>query len=260
MKGGKFTIRGVANQVAEDKLEHGTHKHASYIPWAKKGFRRLHEDTLCSVKTISVPMNAYNAVDLDDIEDYVDWTKVGIQYGDKVYALSRADDIALLQSVTDCGVPIKNLPMASVDDVQTGISTDAYMPYWFTGWGNYADGFGAYSGTSLPYKGVFTYNSERNQLQFSSNFNVENIYLEYITDGSGCDGDTEVDSRVFDYLVLFTHYERIRNRTDVPIAEKQRMSEELFYEHQRVRKLINPMTKEDLVNSLRRGYRLTPHI
>ena len=96
MKGGKYTIRGVANQVAEDKLEHGTHKHASYIPWAKKGFRRLHEDTLCSVKTISVPMNAYNAVDLDDIEDYVDWTKVGIQYGDKVYALSKADDIALL--------------------------------------------------------------------------------------------------------------------------------------------------------------------
>lgn len=36
MKGGKYTIRGVANQVAEDKLEHGTHKHASYIPWLRK--------------------------------------------------------------------------------------------------------------------------------------------------------------------------------------------------------------------------------
>lgn len=65
---------------------------------------------------------------------------------------------------------------------------------------------------------------------------------------------------MFDYLMLFTHYERIRNRTDVPISEKQRMSEELFYEHNRVRKLINPMTKEDLVNALRKGYRLTPHI
>ena len=107
---------------------------------------------------------------------------------------------------------------------------------------------------------MFTYNSERNQLQFSSNFNVENIYLEYITDGSNCDGDTEVDSRIFDYLVLFTHSESIRNRRDFPIAEKQRMSEELFYEHNRVRKLINPMTKEDLVNALRKGYRLTPHI
>jgi hypothetical protein len=65
---------------------------------------------------------------------------------------------------------------------------------------------------------------------------------------------------VFDYLVLFTHYESIRYRKDIPIAEKQRMSEELFYEHQRVKKLINPMTREDIVNHLRSGYRLTPHI
>lgn len=264
MKGGKYTILSVAKTVSEDKLEHGTHKLASYIQWVKKGYRRLNEDTLQTVRTTSLVMNDYNAVDLSEIDDFVDWTKVGVQYGDKVLVLGTADDIALLNAETDCGDLIKNRSAPSLDDVINGINLDAYIPYWFSGY--YGDGI--YSGTpsftgcytGLPYKGFFTENKERNQLQFSSNVNIQNVYIEYISDGTCPNGETEIDSRCFDYLTLFCHYEAIRNRRDVPGSEKYRVSEELFYELGRLKKIINPMTKQDIINHFRKGIRMDSHI
>lgn len=265
MQGGRYTILSVAKTVAEDREEHSTHRLASYIQWAKKGYRRLNEDTLQQIRTTKLPMNAYNAVDLDQIDDLVDWTKVGIQYGDKVWALGEEGDIALYHNSDGCEL-IKNPHAVSMDDPITGTSLDAYVPYFFYGYygagaplgidgnGNIPFNFGP------PYKGYFRVNKEKNQLQFSSDVTATEIYIEYVSDGTCCDGSTAIDSRCFDYLVLFTHYESIRNRRDVSAGEKDRMAAELFYEHNRLRKIINPITKEDLVNAVRKGYRMTPHI
>jgi hypothetical protein len=266
MASSKYTILSVAKTVAEDREEHGTHKLASYIQWAKKGYRRLNEDTLQQVRTTKLAMNAYNAVDLDEIDDFVDWTKVGVQYGDKVFAMGQEDDIALYHNETDCGVLEKNPHRASYDDHINGTNLDPYMPNYFYGYYglDVPPGLDAnncfQTSYGPPYKGYFRVNKERNQLQFSSNVNVTEVYIEYISDGTCCDGATKIDSRCFDYLVLFTHYESIRNRRDVPIAEKQRMEGELFYELNRLKKIINPITKEDLVNAVRKGYRMDPHI
>lgn len=265
MKGGKYTILSVAKKVSMDLEEHGTHKLDSYIQWAKTGYRRLNEDTICQVRTTSLQLNAYNAIDLSEINDYVDWTKVGIQYGDKVYALGTANDISLLHQKDDCGNLISNPHRQSVDDVVNGTDLDSIMPYWFYGYygnsgpNNCSNGnFPSYNG--LPYKGYFSENKERNQLQFSSNINVPFIYIEYISDGTCFDGETAIDSRCYDYLCLFVHNERIRYRMDVSAVSKQQMSEDLFYEHNRLRKLINPLSKQDIVNTRRKGIRMAPHI
>lgn len=264
MTNDKYTITAVAQKVASDLEDFSGHKILTYINWAKAGLRGLQQEVLKEVKTVKVPMNSYYAIDLPD--DCVDWTKVGVQYGDKIYVLGIADDIALLQDEAECGEKKPNVHYPSVDDLTNGINLEAYTPFYFTNFygsypsqGNWNDGlFGLYSG--LPSKGFFRENKQARQLQFSSNVKVSSIYLEYITDGSVCNGSTQVDPKAFDYLVQFVHYERMKFRLDIPDAIKYRTQSDLHYMFLELKRRYAGITTKDIVNGVRGGYRMTPHI
>jgi len=260
----KYTLTSVAQKVASDLEDFSGHKILTYINWAKAGWRGLQEEVMKEVKTVKLPMNSYYAIDLP--EDCVDWTKVGIQYGDKVLILGIADDIALLHDETDCGEAIPNIHMASIDDVTNGINIEAYVPFYFSNYYGSAPLNGVVGGelsgvyTGLPYKGFFRENKEKRQLQFSSNVKNKEIYFEYISDGSICNGSTKVAPVAFDYLVQYVHYERIKHKPDIADSHKNRTQSDLWYEFQKVKRLTAGITMKDIVNGVHAGYRLTPHI
>lgn len=260
----KYTLTSVAQKVASDLEDFSGHKILTYINWAKAGWRNLIETTVQEVKAVRLPLNDYNALDLPD--DCVDWTKVAIQYGDKLYVLGIAQDIALLQDEDDCGNKIKNVHYPSVDDVVNGLNLDSYIPFYFSNYygqypqGNYTGGLYGYYNTGLSYKGFFRENKEKRQLQFSSNVTTPHIYLEYISDGSVCNGSTKVMPVAFDYLVQFVHYERIKHRTDIPDVQKDRTQRDLHFEMQKVKRMTAGITMRDIVNGVHNGYRMTPHI
>jgi hypothetical protein len=263
MEASKYTLTAVAHKVATDLEDFSGHKILSYINWAKAGWRGLQEEVMKEVKAVKLPMNAYFAVDLPS--DCIDWTKVGIQYGDKILVLGVADDIALLQDETDCGEKIANTPHPGFDDIMNGTNLEAYTPFYFNNFygafpaGNYSDGlYGYYAG--LPYKGFFRENKAARQIQFSSSVKASEIYMEYITDGSVCNGSTQVDPLAFDYLVQFVHYERIKFRQDIADSLKERTHSDLHYAFLKLTRLTAGITMKDIVNGTRKGYRMTPHV
>lgn len=264
MNNDKYTLTSVAQKVSSDLEDFSGHKILTYINWAKAGWRGLQQEVMREVKTVKLPMNGYYAVDLPD--DCVDWTKVGVQYGDKVFVLGVADDISLMQDEDDCGSKLPNQHYPSVDELTNGINLESYTPFYFSNFygsypsqGNWNDGlYGVFSG--IPYKGFFKENKQAHQLQFSSNVKVSSIYLEYITDGSVCNGSTQVDVQVFDYLVQFVHYERMKFRMDIPDNLKHRTQLDLHYMFLEIKRRTSGITMKDIVNGVRGGYRMTPHI
>ena len=260
----KYTLTAVAQKVASDLEDFSGHKILTYINWAKAGWRGIQEEVMKEVKAVRLPMNSYNAIDLPD--DCVDWTKVAIQVGDRLWVLGVAEDIALAHETDDCGNIIKNAAVPSFDEITNGLNLESYIPFYFSNYygslpisGNYGEGlYGYYTG--VPYKGYFRENRDKRQLQFTSNIQAPYIYLEYITDGSVCNGSTKVAPVAFDYLVQYVHYQRVKFRQDVSIGEKDYQERALHYEYLKLTRLTAGITIKDIVNGRNNGYRMTPHI
>lgn len=260
----EFTILGVAKAVSADLEEYGTHQLGAYVTMAKRGYRELKLSSLMKVKTVKLPLNTYHALDLPS--DCMAWVATGIQYGDKVLVLGTAEDVALYHDKDDCGVPIDNPHQRSLSDTLNGTNPESYMPYWFSGWdgGNISglvDGdptsFCGYH-TGLNYKGFFNWDKDANQLQFSTNVNVKNVLLMYISDASSCNESTKVEAVVFKWLVCYVHEKRTRHRRDYSEAAKDAYGKDLHYAHLELKHMVNPLFKEDIINVARQGYRLSP--
>jgi len=268
MASNDYSILAIANSVENDTGEFGTHRHMQYIRWILEGYRELNFNILKEIRTISVPLNSYNAVELDLIEGYVDWTKVAVQKGDKVWALGTADDIALLQQEDDCGVRTKNIHQASMDDRIGGLDVDTYAGLWFYNWQGtgfpespYYDGqtncMQAYWG--WPFDGLFRHNKERRQLQFSSNFREKEVYMEFISDGSNSCEETCVNPYIFDYLRKYCHVRRVEHRQDISMAEKDMKKRDLSFSYAEAERRMQDVTFHDIVNRFRKNIQMFPH-
>ena len=261
MANNPWSISAIADSLENDIGDFGTHRHLQYCRWALELYRQLNFTVLKEVKTVALKLNAYNAIDYPD--DMVGWAKVGVQYGDKVLALGTADDIALLQSEDDCENKILNTHYPSLDEVSNGLTIGTCT---FQGWqynttptGEVASTFIG-SSVGIPYKGFFTDNKARKQLQFSSNVTAREIYLEYISDGSGACADTVVNPYTFEYLRLGVHWRRDANKKNVSGSEKDR-NERLMEDarHQMVLHLAD-LDLRTIINHVRKGISLNPHI
>lgn len=259
-----YSIASLADSLANDTGNFGTNKHLQYAKWALELYRQLDFSVLKVVKTVALPLNSYNALDYP--ADMVDWAKVGIQYGDKVYVLGTADDIALYHEKDDCGVPIKNIHHPSMDEVVNGLNVDNYSQYSFQNWQypnfptpEFQDNSFYGYGTGIPYKGFFIENREKRQLQFSSNVNAKAIYLEYITDGSCNNVDTVIPPLAYEYLRQAVHCRASERNPNVSQAQKDRDERLMEEARHNMVLLLSGINLKDIINHVRKGISLAPH-
>lgn len=263
MQSKQWSIAAIADSLENDTGDFGTQKHLQYCRWALELYRQLNYKVLKQVKTVEVPLNAYNAIDYPS--DMIVWSKVGVRYGDKVLAIGTAEDIALYHEKDECGEPIKNRHFPSMDEVANGISLDSYCSFHGFGGGAWPDGSiidnscVGYS-VGIPYKGFFSDDKTKRQLQFSSNVVAKKIYLEYVHDLSCSGVDTVVNPLTYEYLRRGTYWRSIVNKKGVPNYDKE-MAERLMEEARLDMVLqLSDINLKDIVNHVRKGISLNPHI
>jgi hypothetical protein len=248
-----------ASEIVQSTLinegDNGMHKYQQRLEWVLRGIKKLNYDTIQSVKTVFVPVNDNHTIDLP--LDCITWTRVGIKKGDKIYDLSQKRDGAN---------PIDNYPNGNP---KPDTHTYSYYPYL-----NYF-GFG-YTGNFINYRfpdgqnvgrlfgyggghnqiGYFKEWKERNQLIL---FNVKKkhkeIYLEYITNGMSPTGETLVDSRAEDFLILWCEYQDRMYKKD-PMF--QHFKSVAYNELRLLQQRMTPFTIRDLQDSLRKSFKLAP--
>ena len=125
-----YTVSAIVDQACDDYQDFGKHRYGQFLGWALWGARELHFDAghkvercyleLDSLKTAPFPCN------------FVDWVKIAVQCGDKMVAIGRSRDLAMINREDPItGELIPNAPANVSDYASTGIQTNNYNGLWY---------------------------------------------------------------------------------------------------------------------------------
>lgn len=258
-----YTIDAVVKSAMTDIGETTTHMYQLFLKYALEQLREMNIEFSREIKTVSLPMNTYKSVDLP--EDCIDWIKIGIQVGERIFTMGVQSDLALLNDVDDCGNPIANLPQAPFDEKPNGINFNNYGGYWFNNFTNNSSGTASNGrlfgfGGGIPSRGLYRIDRERRQIRFDDSVTTTNIYLEYISDGFHPTDATYVNPLCFEYLRTAIHFRRVDGDDNASQALKYEKSEKMWYAKLAAAGRMGDLVIQDIINSSRLGYRLTNKI
>jgi hypothetical protein len=115
------------------------HFYIDFLIYAARCFEELHMDTIGNIRTVRLPVNDYFAVRLPD--DYIDWTKVGIESGQFIKPLIQREGMNRRNNYTTQGI------IATLG-TPTGTGTDGTYAVSLTG------GFGTGATASITKSGT----------------------------------------------------------------------------------------------------------
>lgn len=211
--------------------------------------RELSYDTLQIINSSNIPVNSYGAIDLPD--DYVDDLAVAIPSGQGLIKLPKQDWITPLRlhdTTSGQFVPYNELS-ASDDNLNTFYGFGYGWDYYWNvdSYGSPTGRmFGSHGGTLQGYKVV----RERRQIQLTEDFADTNVVLLYISDGQRADNASQIDVRAISCIQSYIDWRRSPNA-----AIKNSQEAATFYnEKRRLKTLMNELTKEDVINTIRNAY------
>ena len=209
----------------------------------------LTQDTLQVINAANLLVNDYGAIDLPD--DFDEDLSVCVPVGDSLSALPKQDRLSPLRihdTTTGDFTPYPNQTITNgLPNVFFGFPNQ-WSYFWNVNDLGEPVGrrFGAHGGTSEGYQ-VF---KQRRQIQLTSSFIGTSVVLLYISDGQSVDNASQVDTKAIQCVKSFIDWKRSPNA-----AIKDSMEAGTYYnEKRRLRTLLNPTTKVDILNVLRESY------
>ena len=233
--------------LGEDRsrFEQGLH-------WCLEGARDWHFDQARQVKTDMVKMTGYKAIKYP--KDMVDWVKVGIKSGDRIYTFTRDNSIALHHDCED-GELIDNPP--NQDSVFADPELLGEVGYFFYGNALELPLYGlAVKDNGLGY---YSDHPEQKEIQLATNLpSSTKIYLEYISDGWDPNKETLLHPYAFKLIKLYAHWMNLKYNRSVPRSHVQEAKQEYWDEHDRVSWRMFPLTVEDVLEVSREAFMSSP--
>ena len=181
-------------RTALSKKNYPLHFYTQFLVYGREALQELTMDDLKVFNTKILPVNSYNAVDIP--ADYLDYVVVGVMTEQGIRPLVETNKMNVLNNF-DSNYNIQEW-MGDVD-TNTGSSLIYYggFPFsqWYTThWNNFGENIGRYYGSRGGYSDTFTISKDRNQIQLNEHLQgLENIYLQYASDGSDSGSATTID-------------------------------------------------------------------
>lgn len=233
-------------------LKQGKPKHwyLQYLKYALDGLRELHFDTLGNISTQKLSVSSYKAVILPC--DYVDWVRVGVQVNDKVKPLAQDNGLNRLNNYDSTG---EKVPYETAD---TTPNSNGWYYDFILKRNSYNEFLGGIFNNRPDMAGYkFKVLKERNEIQFPLDFPYDEIILEYINDGITNDAATKVDPYATDALESYVMWQKALHDVNGNSGSIM-MRKDVFdraYRILRARK--QGLSKDDIINSVRKGYSAT---
>lgn len=223
------------------KRGYSLHWYLQFIVYAKDCLRQLSEDDLTVVNTKLLPVNSYNAVDLPN--DYLDYTLVGVRVGQNVKPLVETSKINRMVNRNDDLEPIPYGTNAVPGDEQIYYGS-LYPFYWNTTyWNTYGEPIGRMYGLGAGLQDdVFSVFPERGQIQLTEYLSVDNIVLEYISDGMNADAATRISPYAYDTIDAYILWQMKEHSRTYSAGEAQLAKQEYIDQRKILRARLNPMT------------------
>lgn len=224
------------------------HWYLQYLKYGCDAIRELHFDTLRSIHTEKLTVTSYKTVILPC--KYVDWVRVGTFANDKVKTLAQGGSLNRLNNF----------------DTTTGdkIVWPSEETNRFVDWNNfylYRNSFDQFTGGIFNHRPdqsgyKFKVLPERGEIQFDQDFPFSEIVLEYIGDGLDGDAATQVDAYAIDTIESYIMWQAALH--NVRQGDNPNFRKEVYDKaHRILRARKNSMSREDILNSIRKGYSAT---
>lgn len=210
--------------------------------------RELSFDTLQIINTVQLPVGNYNEIDLPG--DYVDDLGLSIPWGGRLIAVPKDDSLSPLRYHDDTGTYVPPVTDATNLSPQTTFGFAGGI-LWYWNINDYGEPTGRFFGA----KGASDINGykvvkERRQIQLSQTFTSDVAVLSYISDGQRADNASQIDVQATSTIQAYSNWKKSPNRDNENSPEGRG-----YYNQKRLlRARLNPLTKTDIIQILRRSY------
>lgn len=249
-----FKVASIVDQVCID-LELPTDKYFNkLLSWALFSLVDLKMDAANDVITVKLPISEVNTVTLP--ENYVDWVKIGIPWGQYVKTMSVNDDLSTQDRTLGDPEFSKDVTPGWLPN---GTDLTNYGGYYFSNYG----GRSLFSiGGGLPQQGQFKVvgrPGNNYELLLDAGIPAEEIYIEYIGLGINPCGETVISPYLGEWMRSLLHHniEKFKPASQRSEAAINRTGRELWHQEQKVRGRTNKITPKDILTITRKSYRMT---
>jgi len=174
------------------------HWYLDLLVYCKDGLREIaFDDGILAVRYTALPVNQNdNTVELPN--DYQDYTRVSAWVDGYLRPLVENNNLQLVPNYDDTFdvQPYSDGIALSVPQQQNLMyQNNSLTPYWYmVNWNNFGENTGRMFGGIGNYIDGFRIDKSRNRIKIDDNLFIENIALEYISDGMDADNATQIDS------------------------------------------------------------------
>jgi len=166
-----------------------------FLVYAKDGLRELAFDLpILSIRYCVLPVNQDgNTFDLPN--DYQDYARVSAWVDQYIRPLVEDNSLQLTPNYdSDFAIQPYANGIASTTEETPSLFTGYLSPYWFTTyWNSYGENTGRFFGGVGAMPDTFRVDKAKNQIKINENLFIENIVLEYISNGMDSDSATHID-------------------------------------------------------------------
>jgi hypothetical protein len=236
-----YIVRSSLADIGENES-----RYEQFLHYGLDGAKEFYMDSARDVKICKLKLTDWRAIYKP--KDYVDWVRIFIPRG-KGMALFT-NDPSLRTNTTKQPLEEATEPSKKFEDV-------SYFPHY-----SHMNRKGEHQGkmwgvkmTENPY-GYFK--EVGNQIQFDTDLPIEEIYLEYISDGISC-GETLIHPYAYQMIKNYIHWkssEYSTNRDQRSLAPRR--EQQYWDEHSRMRARFNDLGKNDILDIFYDNYSLSP--
>ena len=242
----KFTSLDTITKGLLISRQYPIHFYMQFLYLGSRAYEELHFDSLNAIKTLKLPVNSYNAVDLPC--DFMDLIQVGIEHGQFVRPLSSRAGINSLNNFDDDGVKI---PFGSTDFDLTDVNQQ-----FFSGYQSYYANeqfrgrlYGMGTGDA-PF--TFKLVTEREQIQLYEGIACENVIIQYISDGSEIDNATMITPYAKAAIEAYIIWKMKEGSRAYGEGERERAKQQWIQQHLLLRARKLSLTKDDIIATMRK--------
>lgn len=226
------------------------HWYLQFLNYAVNCYRELNFDVLQNIKSVRLPVNSYLAATLPT--DYVDWVRVGDQYGQYIAPYGeKKNTYNRLNNFDDLG---NKIPYGDVEN-QSGLLPSNWEGYWYT---NYINDKGEHMGRIFnnrpTFRNSFVIIRERDEMQLDSAYYGSEIVLDYITDGTSTTASNSVHPYAVEAIKCYIFWKQKEHGRHYNAQERELSKQQYYTELRLLRARMNNMDVQDIRRSLDTPY------
>lgn len=223
------------------------HQYIKMLTYCKDGLREIAFD--CPIlparyKCLTVDQTTMTA---ELPNDFVDKIRVSVRVGQYIVPLVEDSNLQTIPNynssfeVSPCGDGVQE------PSSQTGNYYGYASPYWyFANWNSWGENTGRLFGGVAGYSDTYKINKLDNNIKLNENLDIQEVVLEYISNGMDADSATHIDAYAQMAIEQFCMWQFKEHNRTYSEGEAQVAYNDYKEEVRKLRGRLNPITMDDL--------------